>query len=208
MRVFRDFYDGLLSEVFRGIYYTKSDRLYVHKFSPIVSSRTCFKPLLFISRFLSLLSTPGLSHENHFSGAGQTTLSFHRLDLPVRFGLLEAIVRYTHHCPSWPVEWSSKYPKTNAIPEGSSVPKEWLNSLQVAMRSGKIPDLPISAMGSAGSPVYPNGLDPSSPDVCSSTYQCRIPGTIWDGPNGTFGISFDDGPLPVSTGSHSVWFRS
>ncbi len=29
-------------------------------------------------------------------------------------------------------------------------------------------------------------------------YKCRIAGDVWDAPQGVIGISFDDGPLPVS----------
>lgn len=53
-------------------------------------------------------------------------------------------------------------------------------------------------MNSKGLPVYASGLDPTSDQVCSGTYKCRIPGDIWDAPDGTFGCGFDDGPLPVS----------
>jgi len=53
-------------------------------------------------------------------------------------------------------------------------------------------------LGPQGSPVYPNGTDPASSDVCSATYQCRGVGDIWDAPAGTVALSFDDGPLPQS----------
>jgi peptidoglycan/xylan/chitin deacetylase (PgdA/CDA1 family) len=41
------------------------------------------------------------------------------------------------------------------------------------------------------------GVDPNSPEICSSTYQCRIPGDVWDAPAGFLGLSFDDGPEAV-----------
>lgn len=52
--------------------------------------------------------------------------------------------------------------------------------------------------GAAGSPVYPNKLDPTGKEVCSSTYECRADGDIWDAPDGMTAFGFDDGPLPAS----------
>lgn len=66
------------------------------------------------------------------------------------------------------------------------------------MAAGTIPDIPASTNTPQTNPVYPAGYNPNSPQVCSATYQCRIPGDIWDSPNGTFASAFDDGPTAVS----------
>jgi chitin deacetylase len=80
------------------------------------------------------------------------------------------------------------------------VPVEWTNALNDAVKAGKIPNVPQSIQpdGPDSSPCYPDNGDPNSSEFCSSTYQCRGNGTIWDAPDGVFGSSFDDGPQPVS----------
>ncbi|KAL0578705.1 hypothetical protein V5O48_003325 [Marasmius crinis-equi] len=97
------------------------------------------------------------------------------------------------------LEWSAKYPRPGATPDKGSTPKEWSETLSAAIAAGKIPDLAPATMGPSGSPSYGDGKDPTSPQICSSTYECRA-GGVWDGPDGTFGISFDDGPLPPTSG--------
>ncbi|KAG7090054.1 hypothetical protein E1B28_011672 [Marasmius oreades] len=96
-------------------------------------------------------------------------------------------------------DWSSKYPRDGQTPKRNTIPKEWLDALNDAVASGKVPNTPIPTMGSNGSPVYPNNQDPGSPNICSSTYQCRSKDDIYDGPDGTFGVGFDDGPLPPTS---------
>ncbi|GLB33810.1 putative polysaccharide deacetylase [Lyophyllum shimeji] len=93
--------------------------------------------------------------------------------------------------------WSSAYPVTS--PDVNQLPKEWVNALNAAVSAGKIPNIPQSSNTPGVNPVYPAGSDPNGQQVCSATYKCRIPGDIWDGPTGTFSISFDDGPTPVSS---------
>lgn len=73
-----------------------------------------------------------------------------------------------------------------------------------AVAAGKIPNIPPSTNPNAALPVYPDGLDPTSPEVCSGSYQCRIPGDIWDGPDGIYASSFDDGPLPACLFFHPL----
>ncbi|KAJ7591010.1 carbohydrate esterase family 4 protein [Mycena floridula] len=90
--------------------------------------------------------------------------------------------------------WASAYPV--GTPDTSSLPKAWVDALNAAVAAGKIPDIPLSKSTSGSIPTYPSGFDPESREVCSSTYQCRIEGQIWDAPDGCFGASFDDGPLP------------
>ena len=79
------------------------------------------------------------------------------------------------------------------------MPQAWVNALNSAVAAGKIPNVPLSNITTPGTnPVYPNGFNPTSPQVCSGTYGCRVPGDIWDAPNGVFASAFDDGPTPVS----------
>lgn len=92
-------------------------------------------------------------------------------------------------------EWTSKYPVSDGTTP-KNIPQEWKDALSAAVAAGKIPDIPVSTLGSAGVPVYPNNLDPSSPDICSSNVECKSDDDIYDGPDGTFSVNFDDGPLP------------
>ena len=78
------------------------------------------------------------------------------------------------------------------------MPPAWVNALNSAVAAGKIPNVPMSNVTPGNSPVYPNGSDPTSPDICSGTYQCPIPGDIWNASDGVFASSFDDGPTQVS----------
>ena len=93
-------------------------------------------------------------------------------------------------------EWTAAYP--DAAPDSTQMPQAWKDALNAAVQAGKIPDIPPTTVPAGQNPVYANGLDPMSPQVCSSTYKCRIPTDVWDAPDGVVGISFDDGPLPVS----------
>ncbi|KAI0068745.1 glycoside hydrolase/deacetylase [Artomyces pyxidatus] len=94
--------------------------------------------------------------------------------------------------------WSAPYPVST--PDANAMPQAWKDALSAAVQAGKIPNLAPSQQSAPGTnPFYP-GLDPNSPQVCSGTYKCRIPGTteIWDAPPGVMAIGFDDGPLPTS----------
>lgn len=75
------------------------------------------------------------------------------------------------------------------------MPQAWKDALNDAIQAGTIPDLNPSTQTAPGTnPLYGKS-DPNSPSICSATYQCRIDGQIWDAPNGTLGLGFDDGPL-------------
>ena len=78
------------------------------------------------------------------------------------------------------------------------MPQAWQDALNAAVQAGKIPNIPPSTQPSpAADPVYATGFDPTSAQVCSGTYGCQINGTIYNGPAGSLGLGFDDGPLPV-----------
>lgn len=88
-------------------------------------------------------------------------------------------------------EWYKAYPP--ALPDTSKLPQQWVDALNAAVSAGKIPNISPSKMVANMNPKYDSGLDPTSDKVCSGTYKCRIPGDIWDAPQGQLGCSFDDG---------------
>ncbi|KAG6817408.1 hypothetical protein H0H87_009053 [Tephrocybe sp. NHM501043] len=92
--------------------------------------------------------------------------------------------------------WSAAYPSFS--PDVNALPKEWVDALNAAVAAGKIPNIPQSSNTPGVNPVYPAGVNPNGPEVCSATYKCRIPGDIWDAPAEYVGISFDDGPTTSS----------
>ncbi|KAG8906060.1 hypothetical protein FRB99_007717, partial [Tulasnella sp. 403] len=77
------------------------------------------------------------------------------------------------------------YPASN--PDPNAMPDAWKQALQKIKDAGLIPNIPPSKEG-----VYPNGLNPNGPEICSSTAQCHGEGDIWDAPDGMLGVSFDD----------------
>ncbi|KIY71454.1 carbohydrate esterase family 4 protein [Cylindrobasidium torrendii FP15055 ss-10] len=89
-------------------------------------------------------------------------------------------------------EWMAAFP--TGIPDVNATPKEWIDALNVAVQAGKIPNIPPSTASTQTNPVYPDGMDPNGPEICSATYKCRTDREIWDAPDGVLGISFDDGP--------------
>jgi chitin deacetylase len=92
--------------------------------------------------------------------------------------------------------WTVAYPA--GTPDANAMPQSWKDALNNAVQAGKIPNIPPSVLNpQTYLPTYAN-INPTSPDVCSGAYGCRIPGQIWDAPPGVIGLGFDDGPLPVS----------
>ncbi|TCD66980.1 hypothetical protein EIP91_000660 [Steccherinum ochraceum] len=93
-------------------------------------------------------------------------------------------------------EWSAPYPQST--PNPSALPQVWVDALNAAVAAGTIPNIPPSTLNN-GNPVYPNGLDALSDQVCSSYSKCnKDPNVVWNAPDGVFGIGFDDGPQPAS----------
>ena len=98
--------------------------------------------------------------------------------------------------------WAAAYPADT--PDSSAMPQAWIDALNIAVTAGKIPNIPQSTQSNpSANPTY-GSTSPTDPSICSASYGCRINGQVWDGPNGTIGIAFDDGPLPVS--SHSSMY--
>jgi chitin deacetylase len=92
--------------------------------------------------------------------------------------------------------WAAAYPSWS--PDSSAIPQAWTDALNNAVQAGTIPNIPVSQQSNpSANPTY-GTLNPNGAQVCSGTYGCRIAGQIWDAPAGVMGISFDDGPLPVS----------
>lgn len=104
------------------------------------------------------------------------------------------VARSPLHCAS--PEWSRGWPQRQ--PDTSQIPQEWVDALNAAIAAGKVPNIPQSSNTPQTNPVYPQGVNPNGPEVCSATYKCRSPDDIWDGPDGTFATSFDDGPMQVN----------
>ncbi|KAA1466513.1 glycoside hydrolase/deacetylase [Dentipellis sp. KUC8613] len=90
--------------------------------------------------------------------------------------------------------WSAAYP--TGTPDSKAMPQAWKDALNAAVQAGKIPGIAPSKDNGDDNPTYQG--DPNGPDICSATYKCRIDGDVWDAPDGVFGASFDDGPLPSS----------
>ncbi|KAF5363701.1 hypothetical protein D9756_000624 [Leucocoprinus leucothites] len=91
--------------------------------------------------------------------------------------------------------WGANFPKST--PDSGQLPQAWVDALNVAVNTGKIPDVPVAEQEHGADPKYP-GHDPMSPEICSSTYKCISSAAWWDGPEGYFASSFDDGPQPTT----------
>jgi chitin deacetylase len=77
--------------------------------------------------------------------------------------------------------WVASYP--SSTPDASKMPQAWKDSLAAAVAAGKIPGYAPSTIDPNLGPVYPKNLDPNDVNtVCSATYKCRVPGSIWDAP--------------------------
>ncbi|KAJ7258796.1 hypothetical protein B0H12DRAFT_1182439 [Mycena haematopus] len=152
---------------------------------------------------LALLALPLLStahgnrdDDSHAAAKRLPSAWFHEPEHPVhelfRRGDTDGVTYATVGSSEWSAEFPAPWPTSGV--DTSNLPATWVAALNAAVASKTIPDVPIPTMGSDGNPAYPNGGDPTSSDICSGTYGCRVAGDIWDGPNGTVGLSFDDGP--------------
>jgi chitin deacetylase len=79
------------------------------------------------------------------------------------------------------------------LPE-ANIPPEWLQALNKAVADGKIPNITVATTpnGGDGDPAY-GTENTTGPEICSSYYNCRADGDVWDLPEGTLGLTFDDG---------------
>lgn len=93
-------------------------------------------------------------------------------------------------------QWAKAYP--SGTPNVKELPQAWVDALNKAVAAGQIPNISVSTVDSEGFTHYAGGGNPNGKEICSTTYQCKIPGDIWDAPNGTLACGFDDGPLPPS----------
>lgn len=144
------------------------------------------------------LYTPGASHtHNHVQKGALPKRWYQDKEHPVH-SLFDK--RATDDGEDYPAvgtpTWSAPFPRTS--PDPQAIPAAWKDALDAAVAAGKIPAIPQSSNQPQTNPVYPAGINPSSPEVCSATYKCRHPGVIWNVPEGVFGSSFDDGPYPSS----------
>ena len=91
----------------------------------------------------------------------------------------------------------SKYPSSSPDPNGMS--QRWKDVLNDAVKSGKIPGIPVSKLVN-GVPTYPAAIELQRNEsaVCSSYYgACRIEGNVYDAPDGVFGVGFAGAPSEV-----------
>ncbi|TFL00106.1 hypothetical protein BDV98DRAFT_509458 [Pterulicium gracile] len=91
-------------------------------------------------------------------------------------------------------EWSAIFPAeaVNVLP---MMRQEWKDALKAAEDAGKIPKIPQTTVVPDKQPVYPDGVDGASQDICNAGFGCRQPDDIWNGLDGHFGVNFDDGPF-------------
>ncbi|GAA5967918.1 hypothetical protein JCM21900_000745 [Sporobolomyces salmonicolor] len=90
---------------------------------------------------------------------------------------------------------SNAYPAPFTI--GPTPKAEWVAVYEAAKAAGKIPSIPPSTLSSSGMPTYPSSVNTSA--ICAwSLTTCIGPHDIGAGPNGAWGVAFDDGPLPPS----------
>ena len=93
--------------------------------------------------------------------------------------------------------WAAAYPA--GTPDSNAMPQAWKDALNTAVQAGKIPNTAPAKQGAPNTPpVYDASVNTNDPKVCSTSHGCRNPGDVFDAPPGVIGISFDDGPLPVS----------
>ncbi|KAJ7615883.1 carbohydrate esterase family 4 protein [Roridomyces roridus] len=79
-------------------------------------------------------------------------------------------------------------------PDVTKLPQGWVDAYNAAKSAGLIPNIPQSTGGGA----YPTGVDPMSSTVCSSYVGCRADGDVFNAPDGTLALNFDDGPTEAS----------
>lgn len=100
------------------------------------------------------------------------------------------------------LEWRAAYPAPGNTPGSDKIPQAWRDRLAEVKKSSAWPTYGPSDPNN-GYPKYHNAngsdLAGTDPTVCSFTYQCVGDGDIYNGPDGTIGLNFDDGPTSFSS---------
>jgi len=113
------------------------------------------------------------------------------------------VIRHLRACSPYLIftAWVTSFPQPPPVGhplDPGILPQTWKDFLDAAVQSGTIPNIP-QATAVNGSPTYPAGTNPNSPNICSAfAKQCRMDGDIWDAPSGYVALGFDDGPYEVS----------
>ncbi|CEQ39162.1 SPOSA6832_00679 [Sporobolomyces salmonicolor] len=154
------------------------------------------------SFFQTIHSTP--KFRSRLSGAPLALVSPTSLDNMFYAFLLLALASFVD---AGPVERrqlnESAYPVSGT--KGPTPKAEWVTTYNAAKAAGNIPDIPPSVLSSSGMPTYPSTVNTSN--ICAwSLTTCIAPNDIGAGPNGAWGVAFDDGvrkgplslPLPPS----------
>ncbi|KAJ3563277.1 hypothetical protein NP233_g9041 [Leucocoprinus birnbaumii] len=152
--------------------------------------------LLLVAPAVLAVTVPSSEAHDHTVSRSLGARWYHDEDHPVhslfrRGGMTDGI---TYPAPG-SLTWSANFPKSS--PDASTLPQAWVNALDAAVKAGKIPDISPSEQEHGKDPTYP-GHDPMSPEICSSTYKCINTAAWWDGPEGYYASSFDDGPQPTT----------
>ncbi|KIM25956.1 carbohydrate esterase family 4 protein [Serendipita vermifera MAFF 305830] len=139
-------------------------------------------------------------HEEATVGSALPTTWYHKRDHPVhnlfRRGPLPVV-----GSPAW----QAAYPGYGTPPE-SNIPQPWLDALKEAEDAHLIPTFApaISTDGGQTNAGY-GGANGGQEPICSSQFQCRHPGDIWDAPDGMIGLSVDDGPIGLPQASERLY---
>ncbi|KAK0542116.1 hypothetical protein OC845_006759 [Tilletia horrida] len=123
--------------------------------------------------------------------------------IPLFFSLALALMAASANCAETfqqgRITWkrsstNQTYPPAWLTAPASSNKPEWLKALNAALKDGRIPNIPPSALLN-GRPTYPAGI----PDPCNwSLTNCQGKHDIYTAPDGYMGIQFDDGPTPAT----------
>ncbi|CAA7259764.1 unnamed protein product [Cyclocybe aegerita] len=115
-----------------------------------------------------------LPHDSHEASGSLPSSWFHQRDHPVHALFRRAPGDGNDYPAVGTPQWSAGFPPASGAPDPSLLPAEWVNALNAAVAAGRIPDIPRSSNTPQTNPVYPQGVNPNSPEVCSATYKCRI----------------------------------
>lgn len=139
---------------------------------------------------------------DHVSQGSLPTAWFHEDDHPAHALFRRQATPSTSFPEVGSPAWAAAYPV--GTPDSNAMPQAWKDALNNAVQAGKIPNIAPAKQNAPNTPpVYDPSVNPNDPSVCSAPHGCHNPGDIYDAPQGVIGISFDDGPLPVS---HSCFF--